>query len=116
MCKGKGLSIKRKAKRKAKRKFVIEVERIRAVCRHSHIYLTHCAGCSAEVELVTFDDAAKIIGTNRDAIIKLAAGGELHLEIVPEALLVCLTLLLKVAVCNSSIKSSSEILNEAFNN
>jgi hypothetical protein len=114
--KAKDLSTKRKAKRKAKRKPVVEVEIVRAVCCRAHIYLTHCAGCGREVELVTFDDAAKIIGTNRDAIIRLAAGAELHLGIVPEALLVCLNSLLEIAVFNGSVNSSNEFLQAACNN
>ena len=101
MCDGEDLG----TKRKAKRKLVIEVERVRTVCRRSPIYLTRCAGCGTEVELVTFDDAAKIIGTSRQAIIKFAAGGEIHIGIVPEALLVCLNSLLDVAAFSRNVKA-----------
>ncbi len=101
MCNGKRLNIKRKTERK----IVIEVKRVRAVCRRSRVYVTQCAGCGTEVELVTFDDAAKIFGTNIDAVIKLAAGGEIHIGIVPEALLVCLNSLLDVAAFSRSVKA-----------
>lgn len=101
MCNGKHLNIKRKTERK----IVIEVKRVRAVCRRSRVYVTQCAGCGTEVELVTFDDAAKILGTNIDAVIKLAAGGEIHIGIVPEALLVCLNSLLGVVAFKHSVKA-----------
>lgn len=90
---------------RTKRKFVIEVDRVRLVCRRPRGYATQCRGCGAEVELVTFDEAAKIVGTSIDAIINCAARGKLHLGIVPEALLVCLNSLLGVAAFSRNVKA-----------
>lgn len=85
--------------RKPKR-MIVEIERVRKVSNLSEVYETLCAGCNEEVELVTFAEASKIAGTSVDAVIKRAAKGEVHLGLVPEALLVCLNSLLAVQPFN----------------
>lgn len=76
---------------------VVEINRVRVLSRPAQLYTTHCAGCRREVELVTFNEAARLVGSNIDNIIRRAAKGELHLGLVPEAMLVCLDSLTKTA-------------------
>lgn len=78
------------------RRIVVEVNRVQRVAEHSHVYTTYCAGCRNKVELVTFQEAAKITGGSIEKIVRRAAKGELHLGLVPEAMLVCLNSLLNI--------------------
>lgn len=80
---------------KTNRKVVIAPNQIK-VCRHSQTYEAWCRGCGRKTGLVTFREAAKIVGTDLDTVIKHAAKGSIHLGIRPEALLVCLNSLLGV--------------------
>jgi hypothetical protein len=79
--------------KKIKRNF-IAVNRIRVVCPQAQLYASWCSGCRADVEMVTFAEAASIACTSVDSIIEQAAKGKVHLGIRPEAMLVCLNSLL----------------------
>jgi DNA polymerase III alpha subunit (gram-positive type) len=78
------------------RRIVVETNRVQRVANHSDVYTTHCAGCRNKVELVTFQEAAKITGSPIEKIVRRAAKGELHLGLVPEAMLVCLNSLMNI--------------------
>lgn len=79
----------------AKRKVVIAPHQIK-VCPHSRTYAAWCRGCGKETDLVSFHEAAEIVGKDLDAVINQVAKGRVHLGIRPEALLVCLNSLLGV--------------------
>lgn len=79
-----------------KRKIVIGPNQIR-VCPYSQTYEAWCRGCGKETDLITFREAAKIVGADLDTVIAHAAKGSIHLGIRPEALLVCVNSLLGVA-------------------
>jgi ribosomal protein S27E len=82
-------------KKNIKRPF-IAVKRIRVICPQSQLYAAWCAGCGAETEMVTFAEAAKITCDDIDLVIAQVAGGNVHLGIRPEAMLICLDSLLRV--------------------
>jgi hypothetical protein len=80
---------------KKKRGIFLEVERVKQINRFPPVYVTKCAGCSnCEVDLVSFQEAAKIAGTNLEGIIYLASTGVLHLALTPDAFLICLNSLI----------------------
>lgn len=91
-------------KRNIKRNF-IAVKQIRMVCPQAQLYASWCAGCRADVEMVTFAEAAKIAGTEVEAVIAETAKGNVHLGIRPEALLVCLDSLLRLNEFSLSAKT-----------
>jgi hypothetical protein len=70
-------------------------EQIRIVCSYSQVYEGWCKGCLADVEMITFAEAANIICSSVDRVIQRAAKGGIHLGVRPEAMLVCMNSLLR---------------------
>lgn len=67
-----------------------------------------CLGCGQAVEMVAFRQAARIAQIGLDDLILVAARGELHLGVRPEALLICLNSLLE---CDLNFVKSSVFLD-----
>jgi ribosomal protein S27E len=82
--------------KRLKRMFIAVEEQIRPICPRSKLYATWCKGCRAETEMVTFAEAADIICTDVNKVVEQTAGGEVHLGIRREAMLVCLNSLLRI--------------------
>lgn len=82
--------------KRLKKMFIAVEEQISFACPHSKMYAAWCRGCREKTEMVTFAEAANIICADVDKVIEQTAGGEVHLGIRPEALLVCLNSLLRV--------------------
>jgi ribosomal protein S27E len=100
--------------KRLKKMFIAVEEQIRPVCPRSNLYAAWCRGCRAETEMVTFAEAADIICTDINKVVEQTAGGEVHLGIRPEAMLVCLNSLLHNNRKKNSLEAmfgKTEILN-----
>lgn len=72
----------------------INTQQFSAASQAAQKFVINCRGCGKTVDLVTFNEAGKIVGSNIDEIIKRVATGDIHIIVRPEALLICLDSLL----------------------
>ena len=65
-------------KSKHTKEMIIEIERVRVVCRRTMQIINRCPECRAETDFVTTTEAARIIQTNVQTIFRLTEAGILH--------------------------------------
>lgn len=59
-------------------KMIIEIERVRIVCRRTMQIINFCSECFAETDFVTIVEAARIVQNAEEAVSRLIEAGILH--------------------------------------